>query len=379
MAASLVERRTAELVGRCYAGLDLVRLREEVVRRLRRLVPADASFFATVDPASLLFTSAVAEEPLGAETARFLDNEFGRPDVNKFAALATSDDPVATLGRATRGDLAASARYQEIMAPLGLGDELRAALSVGGSCWGVLCLHREQSDTGFEDRDLAVLRTIAPHLAEGLRRTIALGLTDGATAGPLPAQAPGVIVLDDALEVMSTSPEAREWLDRMDPSDFPHRAQLPFAVYAVAARLARLDDGAAGDVPPAVVRVRDRYGRWCTLHAARLSGPPQPQTAVIVEPAPAQLRSSLLLSALGLTEAQTRVAALVLRGFSTREITAQLFISTNTVQEHLTAVFDRLGVRSRRELVAVAADGARKPHARRPPPEGVTTSQTASR
>ena len=60
----------------------------------------------------------------------------------------------------------------------------------------------------------------------------------------------------------------------------------------------------------------------------------------------------MYLDALGLTPAQTRVASLVLRGRSTREIVNELRISSHTVQEHLRAVFDKLGVASRRELVA---------------------------
>ncbi|WP_030244083.1 helix-turn-helix transcriptional regulator [Streptomyces sp. NRRL S-350] len=369
MAASLLDRRTAGLVDRCYAGSDPARLRAEVLPRLRRLVPADAVFFATVDPASLLFTSVATEEPLAGETARFLENEFGRSDVNKFADLARAADPVGTLGRATRGDLGASPRYREIMAPLGLGDELRVALRLGGCCWGVLCLHRERAGSGFDGGDVAVLRAVAPHLAEGIRRSVALGLAGSAAAQPR-AAAPGVLVLDagpvsaagpasDAGPVLlSASEEARDWLARLEPADFPPGARLPIAVSAVAARLARLEREPADAVPPPSVRVRDRFGGWWSLHATRLTGAPRPQIAVVVEPAPPQQRSTLLLSAYGLSPAQNRVATLVLRGCSTREISAELCISANTVQEHLTAVFDRLGVRSRRELVALALAGA---------------------
>jgi hypothetical protein len=81
------------------------------------VVPVDAAFFATVDPATLLFTSASADEPLAGATALFIENEFGRPDVNKFSALADSQPPVRTLDQATSGSRLASPRYRDIMAP----------------------------------------------------------------------------------------------------------------------------------------------------------------------------------------------------------------------------------------------------------------------
>ena len=84
---------------------------------------------------------------------------------------------------------------------------------------------------------------------------------------------------------------------------------------------------------------------------------PAPQIGIVVEPTPTAQISSLLLSAYGLTGAQSRVVALVIRGHSTRQIVGELHISANTVQEHLTAAFDKFGVRSRRELVAAMLTG----------------------
>ena len=59
----------------------------------------------------------------------------------------------------------------------------------------------------------------------------------------------------------------------------------------------------------------------------------------------------LLLSAHWLTQREAEVARLVLRGQSTRLISEELHISQHTVQDHLKAVFDKVGVRSRRDLV----------------------------
>jgi len=356
MADAIMKRQVTALIGRCYAGLGVAELRDEVLRRLRRIMSVDAAFFGTVDPQTLLFTSAVAEEPLGAATPLFLDNEYGRQDVNKFAALAEAADPVGSLDRATRGQRPDSARYREVMSPLGLGDELRAVLISGKQCWGAICLHREDAEHGFNDREVDVIRRIAPHVAEGLRRAVTLGPLRASAVSIAAAGAPGIILLDHDLALMSMSPEAAQWLAEIDEADWPSGSELPMAVYAAAARLARLEQGAAPPQLADTIRLRSRAGQWLSLHASRLGGP-APHLGIVVEPTPAAQISSLLLSAYGLTGAQSRVVALVIRGHSTRQIVEELHISANTVQEHLTAAFDKFGVRSRRELVAAMLTG----------------------
>ena len=354
MSEAALERRVTALIGRCYAGLDACELREEVLRRLHQILSVDTAFFATVDPMTLLFTSAFADEPLAAAAPLFLDNEFSREDVNKFASLAESADPVGSLDRATRGHRLASARYREIMGPLGLGDELRTALIAGKECWGVVCLHREEAAHGFDGREVDLIRRISPHVAEGLRRAVTIGPVAADTAS---TGGPGIIVLDEQLAVVSMNPEAGQWLTEIDKAYWPGSSELPVAAYAVAAGLVRLERGSAQPHLPTAVRLRSRSGRWLSLHASRLHGPSGPQIGIVIEPAPATQISSLLLSAYGLTSAQARVVALVIKGHSTRQIVRELHISANTVQEHLTVAFDKFGVRSRRELVAAALAG----------------------
>jgi hypothetical protein len=146
----------------------------------------DASFFATADPATLLFTSAVLDDVLARATALFVENEFLEDASVKFACLARGSSPVDSLGVATRGELELSPRYQEILAPMDLGDEVRAALMVGSKCWGFMCLHRERSSSNFTPAEAAFLAKLAPHLAEGLRTSLLL--IGGAQATSLPPE-----------------------------------------------------------------------------------------------------------------------------------------------------------------------------------------------
>ncbi len=336
------------VVERCYAGLDVAALQTDVLEGLRTVMAIDAVFFATVDPATILFTSVITEEPLASATSLFLENEFGRDDVNKFTALAAAPDHVRSLDQVTDGERLASSRYREVMAPMQLGDELRAALVSGGRCWGVLCLHREDGAGRFSDAEVAVVRRLAPHIAEGLRRALLAGGHAAAKGGG----GPGLILLDDELAVTSINDEAEQLMaDLVDPAwiDLGH-GSLPAAVFAAAAALDR-EEGTPSE-PPRTIRLRAGDGRWLTLHATRLRGRTAGQTAVVLEVARPSDVASLYLDLLGLTAAQARVAALVLQGRSTQEIVNELRISSHTVQEHLRAVFDKVGVASRRELVA---------------------------
>ena len=58
-----------------------------------------------------------------------------------------------------------------------------------------------------------------------------------------------------------------------------------------------------------------------------------------------------------LTSAERRVTALVADGRTNREVAAQLFVATGTVEVHLTRIYRKLGVRSRTELARLVADG----------------------
>jgi DNA-binding CsgD family transcriptional regulator len=103
----------------------------------------------------------------------------------------------------------------------------------------------------------------------------------------------------------------------------------------------------------AVVRLLSRSGRWIVVHATPLTSHGRKATtvAIIIEPAHPGRITPLLMSAYELSEREQEVTRLVLQGHATDAIAEALFISPHTVQEHLKHVFDKTGVRSRRDLV----------------------------
>ncbi|HEY5858479.1 MAG TPA: helix-turn-helix transcriptional regulator [Aldersonia sp.] len=57
------------------------------------------------------------------------------------------------------------------------------------------------------------------------------------------------------------------------------------------------------------------------------------------------------MSAYGLPERGRDITTLVLQGYSTTQIAGRLHLSPHTVQQHLANIFDKIGVRSRRDLI----------------------------
>lgn len=343
------EQTSHDIIRLCHAGLDSRTLRIEIIQRLRKVIPIDVSFFTTADPATLLFTGAVADEILERATPLFIENEFLQDDVNKFSQLARTPNPVGTLNLATERELKRSPRYTDILAPMALGDELRVALIAGGSCWGFMCLHREESSRQFTPAEMAFIGRLAPHIAEGLRTALLLG---SAMTREIPDE-PGLLVLSDDLSIVAITPPAERWLAEMAAGGWSRKLALPTAIYSVVARLLAIERGE--DPNPALmpnVRLRTASGHWLALHASRLEdASAQPRIAVIFAAARPVVIAPLIAQAYNLSKRESELMQSILRGSSTAEMVATFQITSNTVQDHLKAIFDKVGVRSRRELV----------------------------
>ncbi|HEX9554779.1 MAG TPA: helix-turn-helix transcriptional regulator [Streptosporangiaceae bacterium] len=343
----------AAVASACRSGLDADSLRAAVLPRLRKAVPIDALWWASADPATLLFTRSYREELPETSGPYFVDNEFLHQDVNKWTELACQATGVGTLMQATGGHPASSDRYRDIFAPLGLQDELRAVLRIRDTCWGYICLHREGPQV-FSRDEARFIQRLAPHLAEGLRQ----GLLRQACHLNEAQGGPGLVMLAADGAVAGLNGAAGQWLE--DLGGHADGSDLPIEISALAARLRHLPP-----TEPAMPRlqVRTRSGRWAVLHASWMNAPAEkPITVIIQEAAPAEV-APLIMAAYGLTDRERTISALVCQGMSTRQIAGQLHLTADTVQDHLKSVFDRTGVHSRGQLVATIFERDYLPHA----------------
>ena len=346
MSADAKQRARNKIARLAGQGLDLVSFWRESTEALASAVPYYlAPCWYTLDPASLLVTSHF-HEGVPELPPQWLMREYYEDDVNKLADVARSERGISTLHEATGGDPTRSPRWRANIA-LGGDQEIIAGLRTqAGHVWGAVGLYRETGQPLFDDQELRFIQEVAPYLAEGARRALLVGeATD--PEGP---NAPGLVVLSPQWDVESTTPGVEHWLSDLPDGDW-RAGKLPSAVLSVAGRARRTAEYPDEPGEIAVARVLSRSGMWVVLHGVSLISSGSRRVAVIVEPAHPARISPLLMSAYGLTEREQDVTQLVLQGNSTVEIAERLVVSAHTVQQHLKSVFDKTGVRSRRDLV----------------------------
>lgn len=333
------------------SSLDCESIRREAIAELQRVIGFDRWCWPLADPETLLPGSGLAEHDFGPAVPRSLELEYSSDDFAAKRVLASGPKPAGSLRGETGGDLARSPRWDEVMRPVGIGDVAAAACRDAFGCWGWIEAYRDGADRPFEEQDVDFLASVGPGLGSALRRT--MFANDGVVAVPIP---PAVIVLDSSLRLVSWTAGARTWIDALPSARlFAQFGMLPSVVYP-AATLARTRRSAAG--AHALLRAVD--GRWVMIEAAPLEGRRDGEIAVTLRSATASETFDVLCRAYALSQREREVVAALVAGLDTRAVAQRLFISRHTVQDHLKSVFNKIGIHSRRELLAkfsASADG----------------------
>ena len=300
---------------------------------LTRVVPVDEFCLNSLDPATL--QESFAYHTLRPEPdllTRFFEIEVGGQDVNAVPALARDPVGAATLHQATGGEPARSARYRDVLRPLGLARELRVVLRDRRAPWGVVNLFRGADAPDFTAEELGFVSSLGRTIADGIRRTLVLGAVDVRHDDT----GPGVLLVDLAHpeRVHHRSPAAEHWLNGLDDAEWH------------VARVVRQAHAAGGAVR---INVCSRRGHWLTLHAEPDGGA---LVSVVVEPTrPADI-ADLVVEAYGLSAREREIVRLLANGHTNTEMSRLLGVSRHTVGDHVKSVFGKLAVHSRAELTS---------------------------
>jgi DNA-binding CsgD family transcriptional regulator len=341
------QRVRDDIIWLCARGLPARQLLAGLAGRLRRAVPYDGAYLATLDPASLLFTGGIVDDLPAELCHRYYANELTEPDVLKFAELGGRARPAATLMTGTGGHLERSARFRSILAGLGAADEMRVVFRTGQASWGVADLMR--TGRPFSPAETAFAASLSATVAQGLSTAARLYSQDLATT-------PGMLVIGADGLIESATSEATAQLPRLYAEGLPSGQlgdrQPPEPIHAVALR-ARTARGQAS----ARSLVRCDAEGWLSLHASLLGGQGSGRVAVVMSTPPPSQLTPLLMRAYGLSAREREVTVLIAAGAATRQIAAALAVSEHTVRDHVKVIFAKVGASSRGELVAtISAD-----------------------
>ncbi|HYK69917.1 MAG TPA: helix-turn-helix transcriptional regulator [Streptosporangiaceae bacterium] len=345
-ARSLALDRVGALMGRLSsAALGLQEYAATAMPALERAVGFDGWCMDLADPdSSLPVAVAYGHAPLGDRLPQFWRFEF------EHSGPGAADHP-RVLAAAARHDAPGVRRFAELLRPGGVADELRCWFVVDRISWGALCLFRSEGGRRFTDADAEAMTSVLLPFATGARRAWVSAAPPGGNAD---SAEPGTLLFGRSGALISQTPAARHWLGQLDAS-----------YSMILATLAMLETR-----PSASLRTRTATGMWLRLSGGRLV--PQAgdaAVAITIQPAAPTEIAPLLMRAYDLTPRQRAVARLVLAGQSSQQIAAALHVSHHTVNDHVRAIADKTGVRSRGQLAAALTGlplGASNDHERYP-------------
>jgi DNA-binding CsgD family transcriptional regulator len=314
-------------------------LRLEAVEVVRATVGFDMWAWSVADPDSLLYAGAMADmapHVVQSLPRYFLLQEAGI-DPNPRVLSASSARSNAVLSNLTRGDLPRSVGWDECLRPHGVGDVMATACRDGTACWGWLVFHRAAGKPHFSADEARLLGDLAPALGPLARRASSVAPHDDLAPERPP---PGVLILDQSLREIGWTPAAREWLERLTPIQ---RLILP----GIVGRALNPEQPTL-----ASVRLRTAGGTWAMLDGAMLEGASERQVAITLRAASPEEVLDILSRAYCLTTRETQIARHLANGLTTQQVADRLHIALFTVKQHLKAMFRKVAVGTRGELVS---------------------------
>jgi DNA-binding CsgD family transcriptional regulator len=221
---------------------------------------------------------------------------------------------------------------------------------------GVFSIARCRAEADFDESERRDFEWLAMQLARGLdyRRSVLHCTRGSAEAGAivLAANARPLSINDEARRLLHELPRERTFAV---PAAFGRARVWLCGRRAIAVHRAYLPAGSllallgADHAPPAELDA--------SFDRILLPGPGERPSVVCLEPLEHASRVGARLAGHGFSPRQEQIAALLLGGYSAREIAAACGIAAVTAKEYVTAVYRKVGARDRAEFVSFMAGG----------------------
>ena len=323
-------------------------LRVAILNEIRSVIAFDAFVWLLTDPETEVGSSPLADVPCLPELPRLIMLKYLTP-INRWTRVKGA---VARLHESTGGRLERSLVWKSLLSRYGVTDVATTVFRNRQGCWGFLDLWRVNAPEPFTASESALLASIAKRVTEALQRSQADTFKLRSHTGPV--SGPVVLVLSPELEVRAQTSETDEYLRLLIPPDY-ERQPIPAAAYNVGAQLLALEAGVDQHPPWARVHLSD--GVWLTLRASRLGVPERtgnPDIAVTIERSSPRQRLDLFSRACSLSAREAELLGHLILGADTHLAAQSMFVSANTVQDHLKSIFAKTATSSRRTLMARA-------------------------
>jgi len=191
----------------------------------------------------------------------------------------------------------------------------------------------------FSERDLFVLSLLQPHFCTALR--LAKDRLEGSIYQEMfQLTTRPATLCDSSGKIMRMNEAARRLVDDGDGKDKGCLAELEAATQDMVAKGLPLVSAVIG-------------GQMCRLSMSPVTSQHAPTTYILLIDTAEYTRSILcpLMRGSDLSKREVEVCMMVVQGVSNQEIADKLFIAECTVKDHVTSIFEKLGVTRRSAVV----------------------------
>jgi DNA-binding CsgD family transcriptional regulator/PAS domain-containing protein len=375
--AHIPAERLSDLVGAIYDCAVAPDRWPEALRLMCEALDAVASqlYVLDLDTGRHSFATGWGEPP---EATRQLVERYQGPssDWQRQALAARGpdadpDEPFVLRRLPNAAELVESDFFKGWAGTLGYCDAITSVVLERDRRVGLVGVARHKSVGIATDREVALMRLLAPHL----RRAVAIGdlldmrtLEADALRGAVDGLSVGIGVVAADGAILHANAAARAMMAgegplRSDRGRLAARRADATAELLAAIGTAGRDDAALGGRGIGVVLgSAARAEAPAVAHVLPLTGGalrpglvPRAAAAVFVTPAAAQSPLAAAARALGLTPAETRLLERLAGGATLAEAATALGIAETTAKAHLRSLFEKAGVHRQAELIALVA------------------------